>query len=331
MNNISDNTYAILLLCAPLIKGRGSSSEKVDLISPSEFGSLIQLMEKLEIEPSSLLDNEGLKLFLDNLEINWNKDRIKALLDRSFTLSVCIEHWNNHGFFILSPFDSMYPKRIMQLGKNSPPILYCCGSSKLLEGGGLSVVGSRAIDNEIIKFTEAVGERCAIDELTLISGGARGVDQVSMSSCLDRGGKVIGMLADRLSAATLSSKNRSYLDKDLLLISPFDPDVGFNVGNAMSRNKLIYAMSDYGLVVNSDLEKGGTWAGATELLRSSLDIPLFIRNTSPLGKGNAKLMEMGGTPWPNDLNEKPLASQLSQLSQTRLKKEDPAKQLDLDI
>ena len=50
-----------------------------------------------------------------------------------------------------------------------------------------------------------------------------------------------------------------------------------------------------------------------------------------MGKGNAKLMEMGGTPWPNDLNEKPLASQLSQLSQTRLKKEDPAKQLDLNI
>ena len=331
MNNISDDTYAILLLCAPLIKGRGNSNEKVELISPSEFGSLVQLMEKLDITPSSLLEKEGLDLLINNLEINWDKERIKALLDRAFSLSVCIERWNNHGFFILSPLDSMYPKRIKQLGKNTPPILYCCGSSKLLEGGGLSVVGSRTIDNEMIKFTEEVGARCANDELTLISGGARGVDQVSMSSCLDRGGKVIGMLADRLSAAALSGKNRSYLDKDLLLISPFDPDVGFNVGNAMSRNKLIYAMSDYGLVVNSDLEKGGTWAGATELLRSSLDIPLFIRNTSPQGKGNAKLIEMGGIPWPDDFDERTLTSQLAHLSENRPEKKDPAKQLDLDL
>jgi len=30
----------------------------------------------------------------------------------------------------------------------------------------------------------------------------------------------------------------------------------------MGRNKLIYAMADYGLVVSADCEKGGTWAGA---------------------------------------------------------------------
>ena len=34
----------------------------------------------------------------------------------------------------------------------------------------------------------------------------------------------------------------------------------------MQRNKLIYALADAALVVNSDYEKGGTWAGAVEQL-----------------------------------------------------------------
>jgi len=330
-NKISDDTYVALLLTAPLIKGRGNNNEKVKLISPSEFGLLVQLMDKLDIAPSSLLTKEGLDLFLDNLDARWDKERIEALLDRAFSLSICIEYWGNHGFFILSPFDSRYPGRIKELNKHAPPVLYCCGPVQLLEGGGLSVVGSRSIDDEMIKFTQEVGTRCASEDLALVSGGARGVDQISMSSCLDHGGKVIGVLADRLSMAALSSENRAYLDKDLLLISPFDPDVGFNAGNAMSRNKLIYTMSDYGLVVNSDLEKGGTWSGATELLKSNLNIPLFVRDGGEKNKGNARLIEMGGIPWPDDLKDTPLTSQLADLSEKRPNKKDSSKQLDLDL
>lgn len=42
----------------------------------------------------------------------------------------------------------------------------------------------------------------------------------------------------------------------LVLVSPYDPSTGFNVGNAMQRNKLIYALADASLVVSSDLDEG---------------------------------------------------------------------------
>lgn len=48
---------------------------------------------------------------------------------------------------------------------------------------------------------------------------------------------------------------------------PLRPDAPFSTGNAMGRNKLIYAQSLLTLVVASDVERGGTWAGATEALR----------------------------------------------------------------
>jgi len=72
---------------------------------------------------------------------------------------------------------------------------------------------------------------------------------------------------------------RLLMDGQLVLVSPYDPGAGFNVGNAMQRNKLIYALADAALVVNSDFEKGGTWAGAVEQLGKLKFVPLFVRST----------------------------------------------------
>lgn len=74
-------------------------------------------------------------------------------------------------------------------------------------------------------------------------------------------------MADSLERAALNREHRNLLmDERLVLISPCDPSAGFNVGHAMQRNKLIYALADAALVVSSDYEKGGTWAGAVEQL-----------------------------------------------------------------
>lgn len=84
-----------------------------------------------------------------------------------------------------------------------------------------------------------------------------------------------------------------------MLVSPYDPAAGFNVGHAMQRNKLIYALSDAALVVTSDFEKGGTWAGAIEQLERLQLVPVFVRNSDNAGKGNTALLKRGGIPWPN--------------------------------
>lgn len=85
----------------------------------------------------------------------------------------------------------------------------------------------------------------------------------------------------------------------LVLISPYDPSAGFNVGHAMQRNKLIYALADAALVVSSDFEKGGTWAGAVEQLEKLHFVPVYVRSTGEMGKGLAALRRKGALPWSN--------------------------------
>jgi len=120
-----------------------------------------------------------------------------------------------------------------------------------------------------------------------------------MTGALQAGGTVIGVMADSLERAALAHDNREALvDQRLVLVSPYDPSAGFNVGHAMQRNKLIYALADAALVVTADFEKGGTWAGAIEQLNRFHFVPVFVQNGAKAGKGNVALLKKGGRPWP---------------------------------
>jgi predicted Rossmann fold nucleotide-binding protein DprA/Smf involved in DNA uptake len=100
------------------------------------------------------------------------------------------------------------------------------------------------------------------------------------------------------------------MEGKLVLISPYDPAAGFNVGHAMQRNKVIYALSDAALVVTSDFEKGGTWTGAIEQLEKLHFVPVFVRNGINVGKGNSALLQRGAIPWPDPHDSNELADAL---------------------
>jgi len=178
--------------------------------------------------------------------------------------------------------------------------MYGCGDMSLLDSGGLAVVGSRHVDDSLIDYTMAVGQLAARAGRALVSGGAKGIDQAAMRGTLEAGGKVCGVLADSLEKTAMNREHRNLLlDGQLVLISPYDPSAGFNVGNAMQRNKLIYALADASLVVSSDLNKGGTWAGAVEQLDKLKFVPVFVRSTGESSAGLDGLRKKGALPWPN--------------------------------
>ena len=121
-----------------------------------------------------------------------------------------------------------------------------------------------------------------------------------MRGALDAGGYSCGVLADSLEKTAMNREHRNLLlDGQLVLISPYDPSAGFNVGNAMQRNKLIYALADAALVVSSDLNKGGTWSGATEQLNKLHFVPIYVRSTGQSSPGLDALRAKGAKPWPN--------------------------------
>jgi predicted Rossmann fold nucleotide-binding protein DprA/Smf involved in DNA uptake len=212
-----------------------------------------------------------------------------------------VEHWQTRSIWVVSRADAEYPRRLKaRLREDAPAVIYGCGDRGLLDTGGLAVVGSRHVDEATLDYTMDIGRLCAKSGRTLVSGGAKGIDQAAMRGALEAGGKASGVLADSLERTAMNREHRNLLlDGRLVLISPYDPNAGFNIGNAMQRNKLIYALADAALVVNSDLNKGGTWAGAVEQLDKLHLVPAYVRSTGELGKGLQALLEKGALPWPN--------------------------------
>lgn len=298
---LTSNTQAILLLTAPLIAGRGESSR--DLLTLGEYNKLARILREKQKQPADLIGPDAEELIALCAQ-PFGRERLDSLLSRGFLLSQAVERWNARAIWVISRADARYPKRLKaRLKEDAPPLLYGCGDIGLLEKGGLAVVGSRHVDEELISFTENVGRLTAKAHRPVISGGAKGIDRAAMHGALLEDGDVAGVMADSLERAALARDNREPLmEGRLVLISPYDPAAGFNVGHAMQRNKVIYALADAGLVVTSDFEKGGTWTGAIEQLERLHFVPVFVRNGNNAGRGNAALIHHGGRPWPNPEN-----------------------------
>lgn len=295
---LSPNGQAILLLTAPLIAGQGKSSP--DLLSPGEYKRLAQHLRELKRQPSDLLAPDADEI-LKKCQTIVDASRLQRLLGRGFLLSQVIERWQARAIWIVSRADPEYPRRLkLRLREASPAVLYGCGELALLETGGLAVVGSRHVDDDLIEYTMDVGRLAARAGRTIVSGGAKGIDQSAMRGALEAGGRVCGVLADSLEKTAMNRESRNLLlDGQLVLISPYDPSAGFNVGNAMQRNKLIYALADASLVVSSDFNKGGTWAGATEQLEKLRFVPVFVKSPTGGSEGLEALQRKGALPWPN--------------------------------
>lgn len=305
-NFLTNDTKAIILLCGVLGKDR-----TVKPLTQAEYNALVRWLISEKMRPADLLQHE--KLDLAAVGSGIERERLKSLLGRGVQLGFVVEEWQRNGIWIISRSDSDYPARYKKhLKDKAPPLLFGVGDRSLLRGGGLAIVGSRNVDSDGEAFTRKTAETCAYNNIPVISGGARGVDQIAMTAALDSGGITVGVLAENLLKKSLERNARKAISDDqLLLISPYHPNARFTVGTAMGRNKLIYAMADYGLVVSAEHKKGGTWAGATEELKRENALPIFIRSGENIPTGNKELLELGAIEWQELISQDNFSQQLS--------------------
>lgn len=285
-SELSPDTQAVLLLCGRF----GDRANGADPLTAGEYARLTKWLRERQLRPAGLLEGVSLaELVAAKLE----PARIESLLKRGAAMALATEKWLRSGLWIVSRSDEGYPQRLKKkLGQDSPALLFGAGDVSLFEFGGLAIVGSRNATESELDFTRDVAARCAREGVGVVSGGARGVDVAAMQGAGQAQGKVIGILADSLLRSCVNRDNRIGIeDCRLVLTSPFHPEAGFNAGNAMQRNRYIYALADYALVVQSDYEKGGTWAGAVENLKEGW-VPLFVREDSA-SKGIAGLIKRG--------------------------------------
>lgn len=295
-STLTQDTQAVLMLCGELGRRRDDGARPLGL---RQYNALASWLKSNGLRPGDLLGAEGRGKLAEFQSPEVSLDRVMPLLDRGAAVALMVERWERSGLWLISRSDACYPERLREyLGPSAPPLLYGVGSKSLLNRGGLAVVGSRDRSEEDGEFACRVGEHCAKEGITVISGAAKGIDRDAMSGALEAGGWALGVLAEGLAKTATSGQYRSGLVNDrLTLVSPYDPDSRWLAYAAMGRNKLLYGLGEAALVVASSAETGGTWAGAVEALRRGR-IKVFVKSTGSVAPGNAKLLLMGGIPFP---------------------------------
>ncbi|MGN7611951.1 DNA-processing protein DprA [Magnetococcales bacterium HHB-1] len=296
---IDENQRAVLLLTAHFGKNLRHYGRP---LTPTEWQRFSAWLHQEKIEVQSLLYGAP-----DAWLNQWRYDkkitpeRLRALLDRGEHLKRACDQWQQAGVWVVTLLDEDYPEKFkIHLKHTAPPLLFGCGSRILLNQRGIAVVGSRKANHDDLQFSFELGEKIAAGGFAVISGGARGVDETVMMGGVHAEGTVVGILAHGLRRASVSASWREAIArKNLLLLSPFDPDAGFMIGQAMARNRYIYCLSELAIVVHSG-KKGGTWSGAQDNLKRGF-VPLWVKPTEDKAAGNRALVEAGALWMPEDL------------------------------
>lgn len=297
--SMTHDSQAILLLCSQLGLIAGGDHKALTL---RDWNPLAKRLQSAGMRPGDLLGMTAGDM-MSRLDVAPEEAlRYEFLLQRGGALAIELERLEALGILVLTRADKHYPARYRQrLKEAAPAVLFYAGDPALLGQPGIAVVGSRRLDDVGKACAEFVGNACGLSGQVLYSGGAKGVDTISMDAALQSRGTAVGVLANSLETAIRHPEYRAALGRgDLCFVTPYSPNAPFSVGTAMGRNRLIYTLADYAIVVASDAEKGGTWAGATDALKAKW-LPVFILEHQGMPEGNKALIKKGGFPLPYPL------------------------------
>jgi DNA processing protein len=189
--------------------------------------------------------------------------------------------------------DDGYPASLAA-SRVAPAALFVSGSLPLLDRSGLGICGSRNASEEGLRAARACGEAVAARDLNVVSGYARGIDMAAHSSALAAGGTTIIVLADGIEHFRVRRGEFADLwdPTRAVVVSQFSPAQPWSTGAAMSRNKVISALSEVMLVVEAG-DTGGTLAAGQHALDRGQ--PLIVLELSGGAPGNRILRNRGAT------------------------------------
>ena len=225
-------------------------------------------------------------------------ERARALLSRSAHVYAKLERYREQGYDVLLPEDDLWPVNLQALGMMAPQFLFVRGRTELFSHRAVAVAGSREITEETFALARRCGQQIANAGMTLVCGGAWGVDTAAQRGALDEGGNLI--LVPAFPARELL--RQKYLldalnDGRMLIACDTWPDACFSAQKALTRNHTIYALGDAALVVASRNGHGGSWRGATDCLHGGYTPVFAMQGEDEDMAGNRALIEMGAKPF----------------------------------
>lgn len=196
------------------------------------------------------------------------------------------------GVEILLPKD--YPERLQHL-ESMPPALFAWGNKDVLWQPTVAIVGTRGASTYGKAVAQKFGERLAAAGVTVVSGGAIGIDAAAHEGALSVAGNTAVVFGSGIDK-TYPMMHRGLYDqvkKSGCLISQFAAGTNPSGYRFVMRNTLIAALADAVLVIEAPEKSGSliTAVAAAEMNKTVFVVPANIDRTA--FRGSHDLIRQG--------------------------------------
>ncbi len=163
------------------------------------------------------------------------------------------------GVQIISYEDQNYPYNLKQI-EDFPPILYAKGNVDLLKNDNmLAVVGSRNASLSAMKLAENLASNIADNNITIVSGMARGIDKAAHKGALGHNGSTIAVMGTGIDIIYPQENEDLYKDiikNEGLILTEYAFHTRPQASNFPRRNRIVSGLSKGVLVIEAGLHSG---------------------------------------------------------------------------
>ena len=212
-------------------------------------------------------------------------------------LDALIDRGREIGARVVVPGDGQWPGRMNELRAHRPLALWCWGEAdpRLMALRSVAIVGARACTRYGEWIAREWSAQLAKDDVTVISGGAYGIDAAAHRGALAVDGVTICVLAGGVDTPYPRGNEGLFaeiVDRGLL-VSEAPPGETVRRRRFLTRNRLIAALASATCVVEAAHRSGSvtTASNAAELNRPVLAVPGPV--TSEMSRGTHRLVHEG--------------------------------------
>ncbi len=214
--------------------------------------------------------------------------------EKTINLSAELKRISDFGCRIVIQEDPEYPELLRQI-YDPPIVLYVKGELLAKDKNSVAMVGSRLTTHYGMEVARKLGYQLAYLGVTVVSGGARGIDSAGHQGALSAKGRTVAVLGTGINLVTPPENAKLFeqITEHGALITQFPFNRPGDKQSFPIRNRIVAGMTLGTVVVEANLTSGAliTANFATEYGRQVFAVPGRI--DSPRSKGCHELIKKG--------------------------------------
>lgn len=214
--------------------------------------------------------------------------------ERNVDLAGELRRIASYGCRVVTQLDAEYPAHLREI-YDPPPVLYVKGTLKPEDRNGIALVGSRQTTTYGLETARKLAYQLAYTGVTVVSGGARGIDTSAHQGALTAKGRTVAVLGTGINLV-FPPENAELFERisaSGAVVTQFPFNRPADKQSFPIRNRIVAGMTLGTVVIEANLSSGAliTANFATEYGRQIFAVPGRI--DSPRSKGCHDLIKKG--------------------------------------